>query len=305
MISQAINGLLKNVYKIEDKAARILKKLPSQERINSYPFLSSDTYFFQSDIRIESEENLPLIVGGNEASILYLNGNLSVNLLTSLIRELNKRQLRFARLIVGDSDFPLDEPVLSELKPYFLELYCVNYREKTIGPIKNLPLGIESQRYRSAGQIRDFKKLPSFEPLKRPYGILVAWNDATFINERKMAREILRVSPLVYEFANRVPARLIHRMMRRSKLVACPRGNGIDTHRFWESLYLGALPVILKGNRLSSQADWPCLEIDSWQEVSEWTSGYLIDIYESKARELIEFRASAHKFLDYLGGKDV
>ena len=305
MISQVINDILKNVYKMEDKAVRTLKALPSQERLDSYPFLSSDTYFFQSDIRIESEENLRLIVGADKSSIFYLNGNPPVNLLTNLITELNKRQLRFARLIVGDSDFPLDESVLSELKPYFVELYCVNYREKIIGPIKNLPLGIESQRYRSAGQIRDFKKLPSYEPLKRPHGILVAWNDDTFINERKMARELLRVSPLVYEFAHRVPARLIHRMMRRSKLVACPRGNGIDTHRFWESLYLGALPVILKGNRLSSQADWPCLEIDSWQEVNDWTSGYLIDIYESKARELIEFRASAHRFVDYLGSKDV
>ena len=139
MISQVINDILKNVYKMEDKAVRTLKALPSQERLDSYPFLSSDTYFFQSDIRIESEENLRLIVGADKSSIFYLNGNPPVNLLTNLITELNKRQLRFARLIVGDSDFPLDESVLSELKPFFREIYCVNYREKIIGPIKNLP----------------------------------------------------------------------------------------------------------------------------------------------------------------------
>jgi hypothetical protein len=305
MTSQAINYLLNKVYKIEDKVVRTFRNLPSQKRVDSYPFLSSDTYFFQSDIRIESGDNIRLIIGADESSIIYLNGNLSGDVLTSLIQELKKRRLSFARLIVGDSDYPLEESVLSELKPYFVELYCVNYCEETIGPIKNLPLGLESQRYRSAGQIRDFKKLPSYESLKRPHGILVAWNDDTYINERKMARELLRVSPFVYEFSNRVPARLIHKMMRSSKLVACPRGNGIDTHRFWESLYLGALPVILKGNRLSSQTDWPCLEIDSWQEVNDWTSTYLKDIYESKVPELREFRVLAHRFVDYLGGKDV
>jgi len=305
MTSQAINYVLNKVYKIEDKVVRTFRSLPSQKRVDSYPFLSSDTYFFQSDIRIESEDNIRLIVGADESAIIYLNGNLSEDVLTSLIRELKKRQLRFARLIVGDSDFPLEDFVLSEFKQYFVELYCVNYREETIGPIKNLPLGLESQRYRSAGQIRDFEKLPSYEPLRRPHGILVAWNDDTFINERKLARELLRVSPFVYEFSNRVPARLIHKMMRSSKFVACPRGNGIDTHRFWESLYLGALPVILKGNRLSSETDWPCLEIDSWQEVNDWTSTYLTDIYESKVRELREFRVLAHRFVDYLGGEDV
>jgi hypothetical protein len=29
------------------------------------------------------------------------------------------------------------------------------------------------------------------------------------------------------------------------KFVICPEGNGIDTHRFWESLYLGVIPVII------------------------------------------------------------
>jgi hypothetical protein len=305
MTSQAINYLLNKVYKIEDKVVRTFRNFPSQKRVDSYPFLSSDTYFFQSDIRIESGDNIRSIMEADESSIIYLNGNLSEDVFTSLIKELKKRQLWFARLIVGDSDFPLAESILLELKPYFVEIYCVNYCEEPIGPIKNLPLGLESQRYRSAGQIRDFKKLPSYETWKRPHGILVAWNDDTYVNERKPARDLLRVSPFVYEFSNRVPARLIHKMMRSSKFVACPRGNGIDTHRFWESLYLGALPVILKGNRLSSQTDWPCLEIDSWQEVNDWTSTYLTDIYESKVPELREFRVLAHRFVDYLGGKDV
>jgi hypothetical protein len=31
---------------------------------------------------------------------------------------------------------------------------------------------------------------------------------------------------------------------RRYKYVICPRGNGIDTHRVWEALYLGVVPVV-------------------------------------------------------------
>ena len=33
----------------------------------------------------------------------------------------------------------------------------------------------------------------------------------------------------------------------------CVRGNGIDTHRFWESLYLGVIPVIINNNETNCQ----------------------------------------------------
>ena len=33
--------------------------------------------------------------------------------------------------------------------------------------------------------------------------------------------------------------------LSKYRFCLCLRGNGIDTHRFWESLYLGVIPVIL------------------------------------------------------------
>jgi len=35
-------------------------------------------------------------------------------------------------------------------------------------------------------------------------------------------------------------------LLRRAKFVLCPRGNGIDTHRFWETLVCGAVPVVVE-----------------------------------------------------------
>ena len=47
----------------------------------------------------------------------------------------------------------------------------------------------------------------------------------------------------------------------------CPRGKGIDTHRFWEALYMGALPVMLRADMLRCHEGLPCLVVDSWQEL--------------------------------------
>jgi hypothetical protein len=51
---------------------------------------------------------------------------------------------------------------------------------------------------------------------------------------------------------------------------ACPRGNGIDTHRIWESLYLGVVPVV---ERTELSEHWrgcgmPLVLIDDWSEVT-------------------------------------
>lgn len=54
------------------------------------------------------------------------------------------------------------------------------------------------------------------------------------------------------------------------RFCACPRGNGIDTHRLWECLYLGVVPIV---ERSPHTEHWckqglPLLLIDDWREVT-------------------------------------
>jgi hypothetical protein len=89
--------------------------------------------------------------------------------------------------------------------------------------------------------------------------------------------------------------------MRRTKLVPYPRGNGVDTHRFWESLYLGALPVLLKKDSLPGMLKWPHILVNSWDEVVEWNGDEIHQIYLSKLPELKAFRENASVQLAILG----
>ncbi len=55
----------------------------------------------------------------------------------------------------------------------------------------------------------------------------------------------------------------------RAKYVLCPQGNGLDTHRVWETLLLGSIPI-LKHNELDPlYSDLPILFVNDWSEVSE------------------------------------
>lgn len=57
--------------------------------------------------------------------------------------------------------------------------------------------------------------------------------------------------------------------VRDHHYVICPRGNGIDTHRLWETLYLGRIPVVLKCPNTKYYEDLPILQVNSWNELNE------------------------------------
>jgi hypothetical protein len=53
------------------------------------------------------------------------------------------------------------------------------------------------------------------------------------------------------------------------KFVICPEGNGMDTHRTWESLYMGAIPVEKRNLNNRFYTDLPILFVDDWEEITE------------------------------------
>lgn len=53
------------------------------------------------------------------------------------------------------------------------------------------------------------------------------------------------------------------------KFVFCPRGNGVDTHRLWMSLYLGTIPIVKDHITHRTFKHLPILFINDWNEITE------------------------------------
>lgn len=57
-------------------------------------------------------------------------------------------------------------------------------------------------------------------------------------------------------------------LIRQQDFVLCPRGNGRDTHRLYEALYLGSIPIVKRGDLPQSLlSDFPVWVVDDWIEV--------------------------------------
>jgi len=64
--------------------------------------------------------------------------------------------------------------------------------------------------------------------------------------------------------------------------IACPEGNGIDTHRFWETLYMGRYPVVLHNRVNDAFSDLPVLILNKWEDFEK---EYLMFLERIKNKE--------------------
>ena len=53
--------------------------------------------------------------------------------------------------------------------------------------------------------------------------------------------------------------------LAKHKYAICPRGNGIDTHRLWECLYLDVIPIVIK-NDFPNIDNLPIIILNDWDE---------------------------------------
>lgn len=54
----------------------------------------------------------------------------------------------------------------------------------------------------------------------------------------------------------------------RHRFVLCPPGNGVDTHRMWEAILAGAIPVVKRSVAMEPFKELPILFVDDFREVT-------------------------------------
>lgn len=54
--------------------------------------------------------------------------------------------------------------------------------------------------------------------------------------------------------------------LKKHKYAICPRGNGLDTHRIWECLYLDVIPIMLKKDSVGID-NLPIIYLNDWNEL--------------------------------------
>lgn len=162
-------------------------------------------------------------------------------------------------------DTSLDEEVLNRVSNNVLGIYAANgvvFGEK----VHPFPHGIERTMYEGYNH---------HELLLNAIATTVAPHSMLFVCHRDDtgARGNLRTLFQGKEWAT-VALKLEYasylRMMQQHKFVLCPSGNGIESARNWETLYMRRVPVMVRHPYMQELfKDFPVLWVDDFSEVTQ------------------------------------
>lgn len=178
-------------------------------------------------------------------------------------------------LVSHNGDTPIDGQLVDRRPDNVVHWFGCNRAVERPG-LDALPLGIANPRWRHGelgvveahrGRPREGRRL-----------LLVQHGVGTNPGPRRACLEAFAAQPWATvrchepgqqpaEFSDYVEALAAHRF------VACPVGNGPDTHRLWEALYLRTVPVCLDHVALRpfGEVGMPIAWVDDWRRVSpEW-----------------------------------
>jgi len=172
---------------------------------------------------------------------------------------LNKRKPLPIKLIaMSGSDYYFDDDVLEELYKCLpnTEFWIQNYTGLVADRIKILPIGVN-------GDYGDF--------IEKEYlfGISYFSNSGGF---REELIDFLNTHEEMKNFCTpKVPLEDFLKFLSKFYFNVCPMGNGFDTHRFWECLMVGTVPIVKKhdyfDNLLFQYPRIPMIVVDSWEQL--------------------------------------
>ena len=97
-----------------------------------------------------------------------------------------------------------------------------------------------------------------------------AFSEHTNPADRGKAKDFLMRAPLAVQLLNLTPSS--HRAaLTRYNFVASPPGNGLDTHRTWEAIYLGCVPILTRSYmaEMYESMGLPIWVVSTFEEITQ------------------------------------
>lgn len=123
-----------------------------------------------------------------------------------------------------------------------------------------LPIGVINQSIRKQESKKD--SLLTLSPVKSYPGCQAREEFLSFFNTNPDIRQYILSNPTFEDYCTRVESSSYH---------TCPMGQGPDTFRFWESLFLGTIPVVKDDDFYDfvqyHYPELPMVRVKSWHDL--------------------------------------
>lgn len=168
-------------------------------------------------------------------------------------------------LLTHNSDYNITDcpSVLDIIGCENLIMWFAQNVEYTHDKIHFLPIGIANRMWEH-GNLSIFENL---EFVEKDENVYMCFKEETNFEARSSCLEIL--NPTI-DFLPMIEPHENIRILQRYKFCVCPEGNGFDTHRLWEALYVKTIPILLRSKfseNIQNTTKLPMILLDSWEEL--------------------------------------
>ena len=192
--------------------------------------------------------------------------------------------------VIGHSDYPVTDNIVNDFEKVFTINRLTN-NPKVFG----IPLGItsdcdDSPLHRIYGN-KEIMFDVFNKPIEKTKFVYINFDINTNVNIRKPIYDKFKNYDWVTVGVNNqtLEGRKQYLIdIKSSKFIFCPEGNGVDTHRIWESLYMGSIPIVIYKDTHHLFTDLPILFINSWNEIN-------YEFLEEKYKEITSEKWSYNK----------
>lgn len=251
-----------------EKANVIFSACVSKEKINKYLTTNFEIISESNEFYLIKNKKLNI----NENDIIFCNTDLVFELFNHLKKV---RNLKNIKLITHQSDTSIDEKYYSRKPECIVEWFAINvkYDAKNLIPI---PIGLASsfqKKYLNNKNISEFLN----DKFPKKYLLYINFNPNTNTGERSNLIEYFKHEKWAKIDDSPINLREYVKNIKQSYFVLCPWGNGIDTHRLWETLYLQSIPITREHQTLSSYNKLPIYFVNDYKEINEASLLEMID----------------------------
>lgn len=162
----------------------------------------------------------------------------------------------------SDNEFNNNHLVLFDKIPNLKYIYTQNMNVID-DRVKPLPIGLSNSVWEH-GNKNIYNKVYNMN-IKKTKNIYFNFSVGTNREKREKCKTLLLNKGLVWSENRPYEEYLIE--LKKHKYAICPEGNGIDTHRFWECLYMNTIPICIKNILVDHYKKlFPIIVLNSWEE---------------------------------------
>jgi hypothetical protein len=243
--------------------------------LTSFPFVSGDTFKINSD-HILDDRNKINYRNIKSGDIIFVKPEY----LDEFMRGFNNVN-ETVSIITHNSDFEVNYKIYEKYTNKKITWFAQNISIdiKSNSNIFPIPIGLENKNYFKNGIISNFTDL-NLDTIEKQNKVLCSFNLSTNPSRVDVIENIRQNDAIDYQrFSNH---KKYIQQVAKYKFNICPFGNGLDTHRIWESLMVGSIPVVLDHVFYDNFIEYgiPLLKLNSWDDLKTLNSTKIDKLYK-------------------------